>query len=59
MNPWKREGLSYVARLQTVGRFGNGTLKLKLSFIAYHLIKWYHGEEGLVKMAERARKRYE
>jgi len=51
-NPWVRDGLSYYANLQLRmidGRIYN--VERRLDFVAYHLIKWYHGEEALIEMA--------
>jgi hypothetical protein len=54
---WKREGLKYVAttdayRILPDGRKHHvGFYYKKLGFVAYHLIKWIHGQEKLDKMA--------
>ena len=55
-NPWKREGLFYVVRLQTSvltlkGNRRTLNVTKKLDFVSYHLIKWYHGEKKIIDMA--------
>lgn len=54
INPWKRQGMFYVASLQA--RMTNGgvfTITRSLDFLTYHLIRWCHGEAELVNMAYR------
>lgn len=51
-NTYTRRGLSYYA--ETVFEFKDGRMfmvKKKLAFIAYHLIKFFHGEAILKEMA--------
>jgi hypothetical protein len=55
MNPYKREGLFYVARLVVKMADGrSGTLTLSLDFVTYHLIRLIHGEQGLFDMVDRS-----
>jgi len=53
-NPWTRRGLIYRAQTNVFdGRTYRylGTFTTKMNFISYHLIKWWHGEEELVRLA--------
>jgi len=48
MNPWVRKGLTYEVTLA----YANGlTVTKRLDFLAYHLIKWIHGEQKLIEIA--------
>lgn len=58
-NPWVRKGLSYTATHNWYKPGANnkmvfmGSSVYKLDFLAYHLIKWYHGEQKLIEMASK------
>jgi hypothetical protein len=53
-NPWIRQGFFYICTKQYAKRGFVLHHTKKLDFISYHLIKWLHGEEELLRMAERA-----
>lgn len=55
MNSWKRKGIFYVSDLVYQCDKDGYTVRVhrKLDFIAYHLIKWIHGEEKLIEMANK------
>lgn len=52
--PWKRKGIFYIATVVVEKIEGDRLLTLtitrKLDFIAYHLIKKFHGEKKLIEM---------
>ncbi len=51
---WKRYGLIYVTTLRYELDEGNCmTIVRTLDFISYHLIKWKHGEDRLMEMANK------
>jgi len=51
-NLWKRKGLSYVAKVSVYLLSGEKyVIERKLGFISYHLIRWYHGDQKLKKLA--------
>ena len=45
--PYERKGFSYKAEIAYYYPNIRGKITLKLDFIAYHMIKWYHGEDKL------------
>lgn len=49
-NPWNRKGLFYIAKVQFAW-YEDLVITRKLDFVAYHLIKYFHGELKLIEMA--------
>lgn len=51
-NLWTRKGIFYYARVNVYRNHQYaGTIVKKLDFVSYHLIRWYHGEKELARMA--------
>jgi hypothetical protein len=53
-NPWTRKGLNYVVNFRMYRKHVYvGTHTVKYFFITYHLIKWFKGEEELIRLGSR------
>lgn len=49
---WNRKHLFYYARCNVYSRhIYQGTITKRLDFISYHMIKWWYGEQYLIRMA--------
>lgn len=51
MNGWTRKGWFYYAYLAWERGPYRGTVERKLDFISYHGIRFFHGDEGLKRIA--------
>lgn len=54
-NPWTRKGLYYQVswRMYNKAHQYVGTHVVKYFFITYHLIKWFHGEQELIRLGKK------
>lgn len=51
---WKRRGFFYYSVLHLYASGGTrytGSINRRLNFVAYNMIKWFHGEKKLEEMA--------